>query len=373
MPELTSTVHTVVMDLDTAVFDSFHAMRCAVTALGLERPELVLEFDRALGENPRSAPHPEALRVLSEPTVELASRYDTAFTGSLRLIPRVAELLARLNDANLVTLVRGNGSEVDAWRTLAVLGAESMVDGITDTWQHGSGTVAVLGLRSTGRPVRPPENVPWICYTPTGTGPVGSVKCMGEVISLLGLAPRPRRGGLATHDSGVRVQDLGADLVAVPQHCLDLGESELLMLARLVAATVEAACGADHVRAAHCLIDLIELIGAHAAVIDSAGLRSQRPAQPSSPLPAARDLRGLTTISRSRSLAFHYTGPLLRTADDHLGEVVTKLQQALDLLEVDYPRAACRQLRAALLALGHAVPELGSVDVRGEGLEQVQS
>ncbi|KAM5349589.1 hypothetical protein ACJ41O_006094 [Fusarium nematophilum] len=341
---------------------------------------------------------------LSEPTLDEVKEFRTAYKAvyreNRRATPGSVETLARLREHRYRIAIITNGQIEDQLAKAKAIGILNLIDRIITSEETGSRkpdsrifqyTIHQLGASlhttymvgdSADADIKGAldAQLAAIMYSPTARDSqrllfgqqIPVIRHMSQLLGHFGIISRRFEPHFASSPGQLVIEGTGVDMVTEPRHHLcvsketvkSLAESMGLVLARVAEKRYIAAMShiESMIRAIAMAADLIDEVkiqvyfsgrGQGEIIIDGSGLHLQ-------------------VTDRDHSICAEYPRLALDVDLENeaaLREVASLLQGHFNDLMRDYPRAAIRQLRSAVLVLAHRAGVSGDTIITGEDVD----
>ncbi|RBR14506.1 hypothetical protein FVER53590_27576 [Fusarium verticillioides] len=414
----------VLFDLDNTLFDHYHSLRCAISAVqekysGLAAtpvPVLVNHYNQCLQqaydrylEKVITYDETESEKVklffqavhLPEPTAkdikEFRDTYKPVYRENRRATPGSIETLARLREHGYRLAIITNGQIQDQADKAKAIGVDLLIEHIItleeagyrkpdvrifqyalDKLSFGSACMVGDSIESDIRGALEAQ-LTAVLYSPLSHDTVQHlfgqdipvIKHMSHLLSHLGI-PTPRfKPEFTTTDRELVVHGFGIDIVTEPRHCLNASQDVVLQLTKNMGLALVALSAKRYIAAISLLGQMVKAIAQVSAPIHVEHLLISFPTNEDEipPLsgPEPRVLR------RDHSIRVEYEKVGLKgTAKDQMmvREVTLLLQSHCNHLMKDHPREAIRQLRTAILTIAEKAGVKDHVVIAGEEIDK---
>jgi putative hydrolase of the HAD superfamily len=421
----------ILFDLDNTLYDHYYSMRRAMgvvlstwpNAFGTGSADnLCSAYGRALDRSYERYIHGTCTRENAEvETVDsffssfetppherpdwrtFRATYEGAYMSDRRASPGVVDMLVRLRERGYATAILTNGDAVTQEEKCRAIGIRHLCGPLLTSKEFGMPKPAAAffhyGASQLGatksETLMVGDNVEIdvrgallaglraCLYAPKGetgirrvdTTDVQTVRHWDEFTRLLGIVSE-RSFSVQLRHSVLEISGFGGYFITEPKHCLSLTREIIEQLAHLLGMFMIAQCRGDTRSGLSHLAECIRTIARAAALIDDRKIVIRLPR---TGIDYGESYAGLQlrTEMRPHSATFEWAGQIPITAEAEMmtsctTQAITGLQDGLNLLARDCPRAAMKKIRTSVLELSAADQSIcaGDVDIHGEGLEQ---
>lgn len=423
--ESTHNAKAFIFDLDNTLFDHYHSLRSAISAIqseytnleGYAPNDLISKYNAALQKAydlylEKRLTYEEAdlekVRLfftdlgLEEPTVEDISHfraiYKPAYRENRRATPGSIETLCRLREHGYPVAILTNGQIKDQEAKAEFIGVRHLVDHIITSEEAGCSKpdprlfqLAVDALNTNPDTTYMVGDSPDsdmkgaldgglrpILYSPMETDThcllfgrqVPVIRHMSQLLEFVRIQKPRFELRFIDEESKLLIEGLGIDLVTEPRHCLRISKESVRSIASNMGEVLVAASQGQYVSAIYLIVEMIRIIAKAATLIDETSIQISSPQQPQKEALIGASPQ-YQAIESSHSIRIEYTCLTVETTpanEKTIREVATLLQSHCNDLMRDYPRSAIRNLRAIVLVLD----KLGGTDtiVIGEGIDR---
>ncbi|KAF5264470.1 hypothetical protein FOXYS1_4756 [Fusarium oxysporum] len=414
----------VLFDLDNTLFDHYHSLRRAISAVQEKYSRLATTpvsvlidhynhclpqaYDRYL-EKAITYDETESEKVklffqavhLPEPTAkdvkEFRDTYKPVYRENRRATPGSIETLARLREHGYRLAIITNGQTKDQADKAKAIGVYHLVDHIITSEEAGypkpdvrifqyamdklsSGSAYMVGdsIESDIRGALEAQ-LTAVLYLPLSRDTVQHlfgqdvpiINHMSHLLIHLGISIPRFDPQFTTTDSDLVVHGFGIDIVTEPRHCVNASQDVVLQLTKDIGLALVALSATRYIAAISLLGQMLKAIARVSAPIRVERLLISFPAhEDKTPALFGPEPR---IVRREHSIFVEYENLRLGgTAEDQMmiREVTLLLQSHCKHLMKDYPRAAMRQLRTAMLAIAKKAGLEDDVVVTGEEIDK---
>ncbi|KAF9772832.1 hypothetical protein IL306_009431 [Fusarium sp. DS 682] len=409
----------ILFDLDNTLFDHYHSLRCAISAVQKKYPglaetqvsklvdlyneclqqaydrylEKVITYDETESEKVKL--FFQALR-LPEPTAQdikgFRETYKPVYRQNRRATPGSIETLARLRENGYRVGIITNGQTRDQTDKAKAIGIYHLIDCVITSeeadiriFQHAkaklsSGSRYVVGdsINSDIRGALDAQHAA-ILYSPLSQDnfqhlsgqPVPVIIHMSYLLGHLDISNPSFDPQFTSTESDLVVHGLGIDIVTEPRHCLNAPQDVVLQLAEGMGLSLVALSMRHYITAMSFLEQMIKAIAKVSAPIREECLLISYPGQgkEATKLPVPE----MCIVKRRHSIYVAYDKLGLHetaAAQVVIQEVTLLLQSHCNYLMKDYPRAAIRELRAAMLKIATMGGLEKKVVITGEEIDK---
>ncbi|KAK8091026.1 haloacid dehalogenase- type II [Apiospora phragmitis] len=415
----------IAFDLDNTLFDHYHSLRCAITAIRSRFPELASRtpdelitkynaalqsvYDTYLGEE-ITYEQADLKKVqtfftdlgLAEPSLEqvkgFRAVYKPAYREARSATPGSVETLSRLRANGYSLAILTNGQTEDQTAKAEAIGVRHLVhhlitseevghtkpdprifDYVLDRLGTNPGSTYMVG-DSPSSDIKGALDVGMrpVLYSPLAQvservlfeqkAPV--VHHMSQLLGLLGITDPQFEPRFQSDSDNLTIEGLGFDLITEPRHCLRISKDTARFIATNIGKTLVAASDKRHIVSMTFSSEIIRTVAKSAAPIDEGKIHitfsGKHDTESVTPALYQIEEREHSVLVRYQQLSLN----IEPGCGDILRRVATLLQAHFNDLMRDYPRAAVRNLRCAMLVLaGMGGVEMDTV-VTGEGIDE---
>ncbi|KAF5972020.1 had-superfamily protein [Fusarium coicis] len=414
----------VLFDLDNTLFDHYHSLRCAISAVqekysGLAAtpvPVLINHYNQCLQqaydrylEKAISSDETESEKVklffqavhLPEPTAkdikEFRDLYKPVYRENRRATPGSIETLARLREHGYRLAIITNGQIQDQADKAKAIGVDLLIEHIItseeagypkpdvrifqyalDKLSFGSAYMVGDSIESDIRGALEAQ-LTAVLYSPLSHDTVQHlfgqdipvIKHMSHLLSHLGILTPRFNPELTITDRELVVHDFGIDVVTEPRHCLNASQDVVLQLAKNMGLALVALSATRYIAAISLLGQMVKAIAQDSAPIRVEYLLISFPTNEDETTPLSGPEPRI--LSREHSIRVEYEKFGLKgNAKDQMmiREVTLLLQSHCNHLMKDHPREALRQLRTAILTIAEKAGVEDHVVIAGEEIDK---
>jgi putative hydrolase of the HAD superfamily len=423
----TAATKIVLFDLDNTLFDHYHSLRSAISAVQARyvslstyvREDLIERYNGALQEaydkylrKEITYDEADSMKVqifykglgLRQPNLEemkeFRAVYKDAYRKNRRATPGSVETLVRLRESGYRIAIVSNGQTEDQTAKAEAIGIRHLVDSIITSEEAGcckpdrqifrfaidtiakgatSPTVYMIG-DSADSDIKGAldAELDAILYSPLAQvsrrvlygSEIPVIRRMSQLLSHLGVT-EPHFTISFAHQPGHQiVEGLGIDLVTEVRHCMSISQATVVRHAEDMGRVLVAIGNGRYDLAMSLLEKMIRTIAHVAMPIDESGIRISYPGQGLEKKNVATLGSDVTTRPFSIRIEFERIDILVQSESETvLLDVATLLQIHCNDLMRDYPRAAVRNLRFAMLNLAETLGIKDETTISGEQLD----
>ncbi|KAL4781731.1 HAD-like domain-containing protein [Aspergillus varians] len=416
----------ILLDLDGTLFDHYHSLRCAITAIQVawpalarhNRQDLITAYSGALQQaydkylsKELTYEETDALNVQlffaalglpelrPEEIVRFCGIYKPAYRSNRRATPGAVEALVRLRESGYRLAIVSNGQIDDQTTKAEAIGICHLVDAIFTSEEAGSPKPGrrIFELALEAFAVVPHETymvgdsvdadirggvdagLGTVLYDPVTRDSrrclfdvqVPVIHHMSQLLGHFGVAEPMFEPTFAHLPGQLVVHGLGIDLVTEKRHCMCISKGNVRFLAESMGGILQTASERQYISAISLLERMIRCIANAAMPIDESRLQISYPGQGEGA--AATTIPKCQFTERDHSIRADYVSITLAMDSGNeaiVREVVGLLQVHCNNLMRDYPRAAVHNLRAAMLALGNEAGIRSKMVITGEDIDK---
>ncbi|EMT66480.1 HAD-like domain-containing protein [Fusarium oxysporum II5] len=414
----------VLFDLDNTLFDHYHSLRRAISAVqekysGLAATpvsvlinhynqclqqaydgylEKVITYDETESEKVKlffQAVH------LPEPTAkdikEFRDTYKPVYRENRRATPGSIETLARLREHGYRLAIITNGQTKDQTDKAKAIGVYHLLDHIITSeetgypkpdvriFQYAMGKLSFGSAYMVGDSIESDirgaleTQLTAVLYSPLSRDTVQHlfgqdvpiINHMSHLLSHLGISTPSFDPQFTTTGSDLVVHGFGIDIVTEPRHCLNASQDVVLQLTKNMGLALVALSTKRYITAISLLGQMVKAIAKVSAPIRVECLLISFPAhEDKAPALSGPEPR---IVRREHSICVEYENLVLEgTAEAQvmIREVTLLLQSHCNHLMKDYSRAAMRQLRTAMLDIAKKAGIEDNVVITGEEIDK---
>ncbi|KAF5989340.1 had-superfamily protein [Fusarium bulbicola] len=414
----------VLFDLDNTLFDHYHSLRCAISAVqekysGLAAtpvPVLINHYSQCLQraydrylDKVITHDETESEKVklffqaihLPEPTAkdikEFRDTYKPVYRENRRATPGSIETLARLREHGYRLAIITNGQIQDQADKAKAIGVDHLIDHIITSeeagypkpdvriFQYAMGKLSYGSAYMVGDSIESDirgaleAQLTAVLYSPLSHDTVqhlfgqdvSVIKHMSQLLSHLGISNPSFNPQFTTTDRDLVVHGFGIDTVTEPRHCLNASQDFVLQLSKNMGLALVYLSATRYIAAISLLVQMIQAIAEASAPIRVERLLISFPEnEDKAPALSGPEPR---LVRREHSICVEYENLGLKgTTNDQMiiREVTLLLQSHCNHLMKDYPRAAIRQLRTAIFTIARKAGVEDHVVIAEEEIDQ---
>jgi HAD superfamily hydrolase (TIGR01549 family) len=422
----TRTTKVVLFDLDNTLFDHYHSLRSAISAvqekyaslggntlqdlIGKYNAALQRAYDKYLGKE-ITYEETEAMKVqlfftdlgLPGPSAEEArefrATYQPEYRENRRATPGSIETLVRLREHGYRLAIISNGQIEDQADKAEAINIRHLVDRIFTSEEAGcckpdyrifqfaiealgaSPTMTYMVGDSVDSDIKGALNagLSAILYSPMGQESkrllfgeeVPVIRHIGQLNENLGITNPVFKPTFVSRPGQLVIEGIGIDLVTEPRHCLHISKETIHFLAENMGGVLGSVSEKRYGSAMCRLEEMIRAIAKAAPTIDETAIQISYPGQGQGALSVAQSECHFT--DRDHSIYAVYVGLALAADSENeaaLRDVAVLLQNHCNSLMRDYPRTAIRDLRFAMLILAEIAGVKDDTIIRGERIDE---
>jgi hypothetical protein len=197
------------------------------------------------------------------------------------------------------------------------------------------------------------------------------IRHMGQLLEHLGITNPRFEPCFVSRPGQLVIEGIGIDLVTEPRHCLRISKGTVLSHAENMGRVLGSVSEKRYGSAMSRLEEMIRAIAKAAMPIDETAIQISYPGQGQGEASVAQPECHFT--DRDHSICAEYARLALAADSENeaaLRDVAVLLQSHCNNLMRDYPRAALRDLRSAMLILAETAGVKGDTIIRGEKIDE---
>ncbi|KAL7948348.1 HAD-like domain-containing protein [Trichoderma barbatum] len=415
----------VFFDLDGTLFDHYHSLRLAISAMqrkytglaGTNVEELIDQYNLALQRSydaylDKLITYEEAdiqkihlffaSLGLPKPSLdevqEFRDAYKAVYRENRRATPGSIEALARLREHGYRIAIITNGQVEDQAAKAKAIGILHLIDRIITSEETGyrkpdrrifqyaieqlnaSFDTYMIG-DSADSDIKGAldAQLAAIIYSPTAQNTqsllfgqqIPIIRHLAQLLDYFGIASHRFKPRFTSAPGQLVIEGIGIDLVTEPRHCLQISKEGVKFLAERIGMALDCAAKKSHIEAMSHIESMIRAISKAAGPIDEEAIQISFPGREVGVTMTNKPDCHVT--DRDHSMRAEYVRLALDTVPENEGalrEVASLLQGHCNDLMRDYPRAAIRQLRCVMLILAEQAGIRQNTTITGEQIDQ---
>ncbi|KAM0208988.1 hypothetical protein ACHAPQ_011996 [Fusarium lateritium] len=419
-------IRAVFFDLDGTLFDHYHSLRLAISAIqrkytglaGKGVAELIDQYNIALQQSyddylDKVITYEEAdIRKihlffaaldLPKPSLdevrEFRDAYKAVYRANRRATPGSIEALARLREHRYRIAIITNGQIEDQAAKAEAIGIQHLIERIITSEEAGyrkpNPRIFQYAIEKLGASLHTTYMVgdsadsdikgaldaqlAAIMYSPTAQDSqrllagqkIPIIRHMAQLPGHFGITSPPFESHFTSAPGKLVIEGIGIDLVTEPRHCLQVSKEVVQFLAESMGAVLTYAAKKRHILAMSLMESMIMAIAKAAGPIDETMIQISFQGQGMGE--TITDKSDCHVTSRDHSIRVEYMRLALDADSANeavLRQVASLLQGHCNDLMRHYPRVAIRQLRSAMLILAEQADISQNTVVTGEQIDQ---